>query len=266
MPKAKTMTFSSRSNAKRAAEKAIAAGTAPSIDYGIGTHPSGRFEIAWHVKEATMMRVLDEQGEDPMPSDEEAAEAEVRPLTLAEAQANTGWPDTDPGTDEAEPEPIAVEPSAEIADADPDLWLRPSGTRVQVAVSKKRVRLGTGAPGGVSNLYRVDQLSATDAPVPEPTPKKKRQGPAQPSNRQPSRSAQIDAAAAAGIMPAKPIMTSKANPHYQARFDKLEALAEAGDWDAVRAYQVKGINSYAKMVAAYRDRLLAAHGAKSETP
>jgi len=29
----------------------------------------------------------------------------------------------------------------------------------------------------------------------------------------------------------------------------------------VRGYQVKVINSYAKMVAAYRDRLLAAHAA-----
>jgi hypothetical protein len=39
-------------------------------------------------------------------------------------------------------------------------------------------------------------------------------------------------------------------------------LAQAGDWDGVRAYQVKGINSYAKMVAAYRDRLLAPHAAQ----
>jgi len=56
-------------------------------------------------------------------------------------------------------------------------------------------------------------------------------------------------------------MTSKANPHYQGRFDKLEAMAMAGDWDGVRGYEVKGINSYAKMVKQYRDRLLAAHGA-----
>jgi hypothetical protein len=56
-------------------------------------------------------------------------------------------------------------------------------------------------------------------------------------------------------------MTSKANPHYQARFNKLEALATAADWDGVRAYVVKGINSYAKMVKQYRDRLLAAHAA-----
>ncbi len=64
-------------------------------------------------------------------------------------------------------------------------------------------------------------------------------------------------------MPAKPIMTSPTNKaQYQPRFDKLEAMAAAGDWDAVRAYEVKGINSYAKMVKQYRERLLAAHGAQ----
>ena len=36
----------------------------------------------------------------------------------------------------------------------------------------------------------------------------------------------------------------------------------ADDWNAIREYEVKGINSYAKMVAAYRDRLLAAHEAQ----
>jgi hypothetical protein len=36
-------TFSTRSNAKRAAEKAIATGMAPSIDYGFKEHEDGRF-------------------------------------------------------------------------------------------------------------------------------------------------------------------------------------------------------------------------------
>jgi hypothetical protein len=66
-------------------------------------------------------------------------------------------------------------------------------------------------------------------------------------------------------MPEKPIVTSKANPHYQKRFDHLAALAAAGDWDAMQAYEVKGINSYAKMVKQYRDRLLAAHAASEPT-
>ena len=39
--------FSNRSNAKRAAEKMIAKGTAPTVDYGIKPSDNGRFEIVW---------------------------------------------------------------------------------------------------------------------------------------------------------------------------------------------------------------------------
>jgi hypothetical protein len=73
-----------------------------------------------------------------------------------------------------------------------------------------------------------------------------------------SKNAELDAAAARGIVPEKPDVTSHANHHYQKRFDKLAELAEAGDWDAVRAYECTGVNSYAKMVRQYRGRLLAA--------
>ena len=117
-----------------------------------------------------------------------------------------------------------------------------------------------------SVLFRYNQLSLGDASEPlrpsEKPPRKPRVAPS--GDRKPSKSAELDAAAARGETPTKPVMTSKANPHYQARFDKLEALAEAGDWAGVRGYEVKGINSYAKMVAAYRDRLLAAHAAQQQ--
>jgi hypothetical protein len=263
---ADSTTFSTRSNAKRAAEKAIDAGTAPSIDYGLHAHEDGRIEIIWKT------------GATPAEADEQ--DAEVARQAIAEIEAGneriiTGdelqerFDSWESATEESDGEPT----QDEFGDEDPDPW--PPGARVQVALSKKRVRLGTddyqvdsqywrvfldGAPS-VSGLYRVDQLSATDAPAPEPTPKKKRRGPAQPSNRQPSRSAELDAAAAAGVMPAKPIVTSKANPHYQKRFDQLEKWAMADGWNAIRGYEVKGINSYAKMVRQYRDRLLTAHAA-----
>jgi hypothetical protein len=42
-----TASFSSRGNAKRAAEKMIANGTAPAVDYGFKTRDDGRFEIVW---------------------------------------------------------------------------------------------------------------------------------------------------------------------------------------------------------------------------
>jgi hypothetical protein len=67
---------------------------------------------------------------------------------------------------------------------------------------------------------------------------------------------------AAGKLPDKPpLVTSKANPHYQKHFDRLFVLASAGNWDAVRDYEVKGSNSYSKMVARYRQDLLALYAA-----
>jgi hypothetical protein len=39
--------FTARKNAKRAAEKMIANGTAPAADYGISPREDGRFEIVW---------------------------------------------------------------------------------------------------------------------------------------------------------------------------------------------------------------------------
>ena len=40
----------------------------------------------------------------------------------------------------------------------------------------------------------------------------------------------------------------------------------AGDWDGVRNYEVKGSNSYSKMVARYRQDLLAVHAASEAAP
>ena len=55
----------------------------------------------------------------------------------------------------------------------------------------------------------------------------------------------------------KPVITSKTNQHYQRRFDRLAELAAAGDWDAVRAYEITGSNTYSKMLERYRRQLLA---------
>jgi hypothetical protein len=72
---------------------------------------------------------------------------------------------------------------------------------------------------------------------------------------------EADEAAARGEAPAKPDVTSHANAHYQKRFDRLAELAAAGDWNGVADYQCNGVNTYAKMVRQYRDRLLTAHRA-----
>jgi hypothetical protein len=67
---------------------------------------------------------------------------------------------------------------------------------------------------------------------------------------------------AAGRLPDKaPEVTSATNQRYQTHFDKLHELATAGDWDGVRKYEVNGSNSYSKMVARYRQDLLAVHAA-----
>jgi hypothetical protein len=47
-----TASYSSRSNAKRAAEQMIANGTAPAIDYGFKARDDGRFEIVWQTAAA----------------------------------------------------------------------------------------------------------------------------------------------------------------------------------------------------------------------
>src|SRR5580704_10422751 len=45
--------FTARNNAKRAAEKMIANGKAPAVDYGIRPRDDGRFEIVWKTVPAT---------------------------------------------------------------------------------------------------------------------------------------------------------------------------------------------------------------------
>src|ERR1700726_2640449 len=45
--------FTARNNAKRAAEKMIANGKAPAVDYGIRPRDDGRFEIVWKTAATT---------------------------------------------------------------------------------------------------------------------------------------------------------------------------------------------------------------------
>jgi hypothetical protein len=80
-----------------------------------------------------------------------------------------------------------------------------------------------------------------------------------------SKAREADELAANGVMPTKPDVTSHANHHYQKRFDRLAELAAADDWQALADYQCTGVNTYAKMVRQYRDRLLAAHRAQMAT-
>jgi hypothetical protein len=75
---------------------------------------------------------------------------------------------------------------------------------------------------------------------------------------------ELDAAAARGEVPVKPVIASVTNMHRQKHFDRLHELSEAGDWDGVAAYHMNGIDSYSAMINRYRDRLLAAHRAQTQ--
>jgi hypothetical protein len=118
-------------------------------------------------------------------------------------------------------------------------------------------------PGGGSGMFREADIRAYDPKRDAMPAKQLRRGKATaPQKSSRSRYAIDPEAIAAGRLPDKaPVVTSKANPHYQKHFDRLFGLAKAGDWDGVRNYDVKGSNSYSKMVARYRQDLLAVHAA-----
>jgi hypothetical protein len=189
------------------------------------------------------------------------------------------WESTTRDSAADEDEDAAAATPADASDGEQDMPdLFPPGTRVIVQVSARKRRNGIVdyRVGDTSCRVKLDgpmpsilcwysQLTLDDGSEPIPLPAKAARKPrAAPSgNRKPSKSAEFDAAAARGEMPAKPIITSKANKEqYQKRFDQLEKWALADDWNAVRDYEPKGINSYAKMVKQYRERLLAAHEAQ----
>ena len=118
-------------------------------------------------------------------------------------------------------------------------------------------------PGGGSGMFREADIRAYDAErnanIAE-QPRRAKATPPQNSSR--SRYAIDPETITAGRLPQRaPVVTSAANPHYQKHFDRLFGLAKAGDWDGVRNYEIKGSNSYSKMVARYRQDLLAVHAA-----
>jgi hypothetical protein len=264
----------------------IAKSVAPAADYGIERRDNGRFEIVWktaltsaafaetpgaqanHTCEDHMLEKAEGEGRpNPGPStDEVEAEIVTAGATANEAAAPSEPRSLAPAL--GEPAPIAAQPEPA------NKW--PDGSRVMVRKRKswgeaaivRRLDLGywrAEYPGGGSGMFKEADISAYDAerdakPAAQP-------GRAKATEPKPSlsRYAIDPEAIAAGNLPEKaPVVTSAANPHYQKHFDRLFGLAKAGDWDAVRDYEVTGSNSYSKMVARYREDLLALYAA-SET-
>ena len=213
MDKTANSTFSSRSNAKRADEKLLAAGTAPAVDYGIKERQDGRFEIKWKTTRVPTAGVSEPPASTVLSQDKPASTGEPVPPPALPTTTRSRRKITQAAA-QGDPAPAAAE--------DPEL----------ATVETPRLIAELERRG-----YRTVQV------------------------RQ-SKAAELDAAAARGVMPTKPVVTSHWNYHYQRRFDKLAELAAAGDWDAVAAYDCNGVNSYSKMVRQYRDRLVAAHKAQ----
>jgi hypothetical protein len=152
-------TFSTRSNAKRAAEKAIFAGTAPSIDYRIATvHKDGRFEIVWKTG-LTPAEADDQDAESAGEELQEHFDSWESESAAMDPFARIEESETDNPVDKEEAADDHVEES-ETEVSMPDLF--PPGARVIVQVGPRKRR--TGAVD-----YRVDATSCRvklDGPMP----------------------------------------------------------------------------------------------------
>jgi hypothetical protein len=276
--------FSTRSNAKRAAEKMIGNGTAPAVDYRIKPRDDGRFEIEWKTNPAPATEAIEAEITTASGEGEPASMAahrdegifEKNPASVSGAEANTGGgaPETAGTTESTE---SAKRSPADLTE-DPfpaDTWVKVRQGKRKVIIGQVRQRVDPrtwrvhqfGKPEDWTILATAAQLCRTEpAPeAPKSARRSRRRTAAEPAKASRSQYAISADMIAAGKLPEKPpVVTSKANPHYQKHFDRLLGLAKAGDWDAVRDYKVTGSNSYSKMVARYRQDLLAVHVA-SET-
>ncbi len=267
--------FTARNNAKRAAEKMIADGKAPAVDYSIRPREDGRFEIVWR----TVPTTGEVETEIATAATAADGHCSTNPLLLVNEDPSDAPPRA--GAEEVaaatgnDPAASSV-PASGVPERD-NKW--PDGTRVMVRNKPKSWSEATiytrldaeywrvKYPSGGTGMFKDGDIRAYDA---ERDAKRagqpRRAKAAGPGATSRSRYALDPAVITAGKLPDKaPIVTSAANPHYQKHFDRLFGLAKAGDWDAVRDYKVTGSNSYSKMVERYRQDLLAVHAA-SEAP
>src|SRR5438067_10730025 len=213
--------FTARNNARRAAEKMIANGKAPAVDYGIRPRDDGRFEIVWKTAPTT-------------------GEVEADIATAASANEDPSDAPPNAGAEEVAAatgnEPAASSVPASGAPERDNKW--PDGTRVMVRNKPKSWSEATiytrldaeywrvQYPSGGTGMFKGGDIRAYDA---ERDAKRARQprrakaaGPRAASR---SRYALDPAVIAAGKLPDKaPVVTSAANPHYQKRFDELHKL------------------------------------------
>jgi hypothetical protein len=266
--------FTLRKNAKRAAEAMIRKGAAPAVEYGIEASDNGRFEIIWKIPEdapttdEVEIKIAEASADQPLAAlpteaaSQRARAATERTMTETAPQRPS---DVEVGSP---PSPPATEPAPALSEPEPkNEW--PAGTRVMVR-NRKSWREATiisrldpdhwraEYPGGGSGMFREADIRTFDPKRDATLAKQPRRAKAPAPQRSSQSRYRIDPEAiAAGRLPQRaPVVTSVANAHYQKHFDRLFDLAQAGDWDGVRNYEVKGSNSYSKMVARYRQDLL----------
>jgi hypothetical protein len=246
--------FSLRHNARLAAEKRLASGTAPGAAYTIEPAEGGRFAIAWQTEPAAETAPV----ETPAISEHLAGPDDPiysEPARSYSPHWSRGFLTTRVETP-AESAPAEAEAAPAEAAAAEDAW--PAGTRVTLTGT-----IESTVDGGWFVL--VDGVGGDPIFAPSGSIAAARRQPrgarSTPGSPRPGKAREADEAAARGVTPAKPDVTSHANAHYQKRFDRLAELAASGDWNGVAAYQCNGVNTYAKMVRQYRDRLLTAHRA-----
>ena len=262
--------FTARNNAKRAAEKLIANGKAPAVDYGIRPRDDGRYEIVWKTAPTT--------GEVETEIATAATAAEdghysTNPRLSVNEDPSGAPPNVGAEKAAATGNELAVSsvPTSDAPERD-NKW--PDGTRVMVRNKPKSwseatiyTQLGAAYwrvqyPSGGTGMFKECDIRAYDREGDAKRSKKPRRAQATGPRTSRSRYALDPAVIAAGKLPDKaPVVTSAANPHYQKRFDELHNLAAAGNWAAVREYKVTGSNSYSKLVARYQQDLLALHAA-----
>jgi hypothetical protein len=240
------VSYRNRANARRAAGKLLTDGTAPAVDYGIKERDDGRFHIVWKTGNRTPATTgkIETEIATATAAEPSAAGSELaQPAAPAATEPTQAEPTPQPAAKaETAPAPTSAASAPIGAESEPE----PQGDHDPELAAFDTLRL-------IAELTRRGYRSAQAR-------QRRTQRPASGPRR--SKADELDEAAARGVMPTKPDVTSHANHHYQKRFDKLAELAAAGDWDAVAGYQCTGINSYAKMVRQYRDRLVVAHRAQ----
>lgn len=285
-----TKLYTDKSNTRRSAERMLARGEAPALDYTIKQHETAsghRYEIIWKTGEAK-----------PEPVEAAAADTSELSPTAAEALRKSVSDAIDGKIDaptmaalylEWHANAVAAIPRAAFKTKPTTLPLdealagaRAIGEFEQRAWEKgdRRFLMLTFDDNSVVNIAADDGPAPRKADKPRPigdttaakngagwqAPQSASNGAAADDGPAKTKTRGKRARAPAlkpGEMPVKPVITSAANKSYQGRVDKLAELAGAGDWAGVEAFVVNGVNTYAKVVIRYRDALVAAHRASA---